>query len=430
MNVNLDNYSGFWCVEPSRFTQIVDRVNTINLTSHIEAQPPKSFDVSSRHFESLAGGTIAVVDLQGTLTKAGSSIGGNGTVEARYAIRQAERDATVEAIILRIDSPGGTVSGTADLAAEVRDTKKPIVAYIEDLGASAAYWVASQADQIFTNTATAHIGSIGTFMAVSDVSGALEDENIRTIVIKAGEFKAGGYPGIAVSDEQIAEWQKLIDATQAEFTAAVAAGRGVSIGYAETLATGLVYLAADAKRLKLIDGVQAFDEVVETLRAQLQTESNVMTETAAPHAASQPAPQAASYADIQRVCPGLDSKSPDDAMFIAECQSADMTAEDVRAYYIQSLRDRCGELDQACDDMATQLESAVTELDELKQQASRTGVPVIGTSETSKLYSGPVEEYHAAVNALVAEGKTRRNAVLTIHRTQPDLKDAAIAAVN
>ena len=236
-NVKLDNYSGFWCVEPVHFNQVVQRVNSMDMVAHIAAQDHKTFAAS---FDSVGGGTVAVVDIQGTMTKAGSSIGGGGTVQARHAIRQANADESVTSIILRIDSPGGSVSGTADLAAEVTRSTKPTVAFVEDLCASAAMWVASQCDKVYANTATAKIGSIGTFMALYDISGALENEDIKTIVVKAGEFKGGGFPGMEVSDAQIAEWQNVINATQAEFTKAIASGRGMSIAEAEALNTGLV----------------------------------------------------------------------------------------------------------------------------------------------------------------------------------------------
>ena len=259
-NVNLDNYSGFWCVEPVRFSQTLDRVNRMDLVAHVESQSVGSFDATAQHFESIAGGTVAVVDIQGTMTKAGSSLGGGGTVAARHAIRQAERDQTVESIILRIDSPGGTVAGTADLASEVAKTSKPIVAYVEDLCASAAMWVASQCDQIYVNANTAQVGSIGTYMAMYDISQALENEGVRAVVVKAGEFKGGGYPGTEISDEQVAEWQKMVDALQTEFTAAIALGRDMSVAQAQQLVTGLTYIAAEAEQLNLIDGVKAFDK--------------------------------------------------------------------------------------------------------------------------------------------------------------------------
>src|SRR5581483_9650939 len=111
---------------------------------------------------------------QGMLMKGQSSMGGTSTVMARRDIRQAVADQDVAGILLAIDSPGGTVAGTDDLAAEVRQarTSKPVWAAIDDLGASAAYWVASQTQRVTVNSPTALVGSIGTLQVIRDLSAA------------------------------------------------------------------------------------------------------------------------------------------------------------------------------------------------------------------------------------------------------------------
>ena len=266
--VKLGNYDGLWCVEPTRFSQACGMVNLLDLRAHVTAQEPKrAVSGIGRKFDTVAG-SIAVIDIQGTLTKAGSSLGGGGTIEMRQAIRQANEDKSISGIVLNIDSPGGTVSGTSDLANEVTNSAKPVVAYVEDLCCSAAMWVASQCDEIYANNATALVGSIGTFMGLYDVSKAFENEGIKAVVIKAGEFKGGGFPGSKITDGQIAEWQKVIDATQTQFTAAIAKGRGMSLQAAGRLATGSCFMAEEATRLRLIDGIKTFDEVVAGMRGR------------------------------------------------------------------------------------------------------------------------------------------------------------------
>ncbi|MEO1996474.1 MAG: S49 family peptidase, partial [Planctomycetaceae bacterium] len=358
--VNLDNYAGPWCVEPSRFNQVVNLVNGMDLAAHIAAQPPRSI-TTKQHRNS-----VAVIDIEGTMTKGGSSLGGGSTVEARRAIRAAGESDVVKSIVLRIDSPGGTVSGTSDLAAEVAKTTKPIVAFVEDFCASAAYWVASQCDSIYANTSTAQIGSIGTFMALYDISGALEGEKVKTIVVKAGEFKAGGFPGTKISKAQVAEWQKLIDATQAQFTKAIAAGRGMGMRQAEQLNTGLVYIAADARKLGLIDGIKTFDEVVEGMR-------NV-TSRKGPMIVSQS--NVASFKEIVAACPGIDTQDETDALFVAEClRAGDLTATEVQHLYCDDLQNRICASEEAGAALQTQADS-------LRTPTSK-GVSAIGTKTTS-----------------------------------------------
>lgn len=418
-SVKLDNYGGFWCVEPVHFNQIVQRVNSMDLAAHVSAQTPQAFDAAAQSFELTGGGTVAVIDIQGTMTKAGSSLGGGSTIQARHAIRQAEENQTVQSIILRIDSPGGSVAGTSDLAAEVARTTKPTVAFVEDLCASAAMWVAAQCDSVFANSATAKIGSIGTFMALYDISGALENEDVRTVVVKAGEFKGGGFPGMEISDEQIAEWQKVIDATQEQFTASIAEGRGMSIEQARDLNTGLVYMAAEALNRNLIDGIKTFGEVVEELRSRTTVKGPVAMSDIQ-------TPQAATFKELVEACPGIDAKASADAVFLTECQGAEMTAADTTALYCSTLRDRLAASEEVNSTLAE-------EVAELKAATPRpTGVSAIGTSpaNASSKSDDAQADFLREVRKEQEFGKSRAEAVKTVNRKHPELREALVASAN
>lgn len=411
-DVKLSNYSGLWCIEPHRFTQMVEHVNRINLTAHVEAQEPVAFDARERQFSTTGGGDIAVIDVVDTMTKAGSSFGGGGTVQARRAIRQAEASSTVSGILMRFDTPGGTVSGTADLAAEIANTSKPIYGFVEDLCASAGVWCASQCDALYANTATAQIGSIGTFMALYDISKALEEEQIRTIVVKAGEFKAGGFPGMEVSDEQVAEWQKMINATQAEFTAAIARGRQISVQQAEQLVTGLTYMANDAIGLNLIDGIKTFDEVVDELRSQTSGGRPAMSKETT-------TPTAATFDEVVAACPGIDPQSGDDALFITDCLKGKLTASEATEHYCDALRDRLS----ASNDLVAELETEVADLKSRKPK----GAATVGTKPSSSS-EDPRADWNAAIEAEQKKGKSRAQAVRAVNAKSPELREAMLAA--
>jgi len=125
-------------------------------------------------YERIAEG-IAVIPLAGPLMKIDSKFGSTNTVRVRRALRAALADPDVRGILLHIDdSPGGTMAGTADLAAAVAaaNLEKPVWAQIDDMGASAAYWVAAQARRIVAN-ATAELGSIGVVAVLEDSSKAM-----------------------------------------------------------------------------------------------------------------------------------------------------------------------------------------------------------------------------------------------------------------
>jgi signal peptide peptidase SppA len=214
-----------------------------------------------------SGKSIARVVVRGTMMKGQSSFGGTSTVALRRDIRQAAADPNVSGILLDIDSPGGTVAGTADLAAEVRAARrrKPVWAHIDDLGASAAYWVASQADQLFANDRTALVGSIGTVLTVYDQSAAAEAQGVKPLVFATGPLKGAGAPGSPVTEEQRNYFQSIVDDSQVSFDAAVKNGRNFTADQLAAVKTGGVFPAAKALDLGLIDGIRSIDRTLEAL---------------------------------------------------------------------------------------------------------------------------------------------------------------------
>lgn len=264
----LSDYFGMWCMEPAALTAFVDLVSRTDMAAHMAAFRPQPQETITQRVATKGGKSVAVVRLAGTMTKAAGSFGGTSTVQARKDLRAAAADADVNGILLAIDSPGGAISGTADLAADVARArrKKPVWAHIDDLGASAAYWVASQADQIFANSATALVGSIGTYGSVTDLSGAAEKGGVKVRVFRSGPLKgAGAVPGDPLTDEQAAHLQRTVDETQKHFAAAVKAGRGMSAAQLEAVSSGGVWLAHEAKDLKLIDGIRPLETTLAAL---------------------------------------------------------------------------------------------------------------------------------------------------------------------
>lgn len=262
----LSDYFGVWCYESERFLAQWELIRRTDLVRHMALpQPPKA--PGAETVSGKNGKSIAIVPISGTLMKSASSFGGTSTVQMRRDIRTAANDPNVSGILLAIDSPGGTTAGTADLANEVKAARKakPVWAQVNDLCASAAYWVASQADQVFANDRTALVGSIGTFLTVYDYSKAAEAEGVKVLHFATGPLKGAGTQGTAVTAEQQAYFQQIVDDGQAAFDAAVRAGRGMSAADLAAVRTGGVFGAAEAQRLKLIDGIRSMDRTLEAL---------------------------------------------------------------------------------------------------------------------------------------------------------------------
>ena len=205
----------------------------------------------------------AVLTLTGGMMKGRSKFGGVSTVDARRFLRMAVADSEVGALLLVIDSPGGTVAGTQTLGDEIRaaDAVKPTLAHIEDLGASAGYWAASQARRISANR-SALVGSLGTFGVIEDTSGKAQAEGVKVHVISTGPHKGMGVDGAPVTSAQLAEYQRMIDDLNGLFMQAVQTGRRMPQEQAAALFDGRVHVAGKAKELGLLDAVQSLDQAL------------------------------------------------------------------------------------------------------------------------------------------------------------------------
>ena len=228
--------------------------------------PPLSYFVTSEG--------VGILPLHGPSMKARSKYGGYSTVDARRQLRAMAGDERVGAILLHIDSPGGHVAGTKELADEVAAVGQttPVHAYIEDTGASAAYWVASQARTVAAN-AMAMVGSLGTFTVLYDLSRMAEMEGVQVHVVSTGERKGAALPGTPVTDEDLAEAQRLVDGFDAFFRAAVRDGQELGAKKASAAWTGAVWLAGEAKGLGLVDRVESLDATVERITAPLRAKA-------------------------------------------------------------------------------------------------------------------------------------------------------------
>jgi len=209
---------------------------------------------------------IAIVRIQGPLSKS-SGYYSIGTAVLRKEIRAAAVNPQINAILLVIDSPGGTVAGTSELAADIAEARKakPVWAFIEDVGASAAYWLASQADLIYANSPTALIGSIGTIIVAYDYSKMAEKDGIKALVFATGDMKGAGVPGTEITADQQAYFQGIVDEAQKSFDAAVMRGRGMSAATLAKVRNGGVYPASKALEMRLIDGIQSLDSTLSKL---------------------------------------------------------------------------------------------------------------------------------------------------------------------
>ena len=214
-------------------------------------------------------GKTALVTIAGPIAKDPwiERWGGTSSVRAQMGIRAAVQDEEVDSIYMLIDSPGGEVAGTEELGNEVAAAAnvKPVHAHIDDLGASAAYWVASQASVVTAN-ATGEVGSIGTVAVVADFSEPFAKLGIEVHVVSSGEKKGAFAVGAKITEDQIADLQKRVDALAEQFKDAVARGRKMSPEAVEAVGDGRVLGAPEAVEAGLIDAITTRDAAFAALR--------------------------------------------------------------------------------------------------------------------------------------------------------------------
>lgn len=224
-------------------------------------------------------GSVAIITLHGVMAQRrlpGDSTGGGADTEkVGRAIDKAAADSAVKAIILHVDSPGGSVAGAGELAAKVRAARdiKPIIAQVDSQAASAAYWVASQATEVVA-TPGGSVGSIGVVALHEDVSAMLEAQGVRPTLISAGKYKTEGNPFAPLDDEALSHFQSIVDDAYGDFVAAVAAGRGTTIKTVEaSYGQGRVLLAKKALAAGMVDRIATYDQTLARFRApQLPTQ--------------------------------------------------------------------------------------------------------------------------------------------------------------
>ena len=216
-------------------------------------------------------GRVAQISITGSITRRSSMWSdyfGGASVEATLtALRNVAADPDVKTVLLNIDSPGGTVDGLPELAAEIRTLResKHIVALANSLAASAAYWLAAQADEVVA-TPEALVGSIGVFTAHQDWSAMMERMGVKTTYIHAGKYKVESNPDEPLTDEAREHLQGIVDEAYGLFVNDVAKGRGVSAATVRSdYGEGRVLTAKDAKAAGLIDRIAGYHETVARL---------------------------------------------------------------------------------------------------------------------------------------------------------------------
>jgi signal peptide peptidase SppA len=373
---------GAWMAEPKWLEAEVAAAKENNFKgseregSELKAQSEYEVDSSDR---------IAIVSIGGMMTKGDSKFGGTSTLRTRTAIRKAISDPGIRSLVLHIDSPGGTVAGTHELAKDVAAAAriKPVHAHIDDLGASAAYWIASQATDISVNEA-GEVGSIGAFALIYDTSAAMNTDGVKVHRVATGPLKGAGSGGTPVPKELLEAEQEIVDRFGKMFADGVNFSRNTNLKIGEGAADGRMFHADAAKELGLVDTVQNFEDRMDNIRSSAMDTTEQIAELRADQPSLYKAISDAAFADGKEQV-----KAANSTAVAAETESA-----------VQDERDRCHAI--AC---------ALSGRDELLQQSIKDGTDVV--SSKAAMSDALIEE-NKQLQATIARNESPESDALTV----------------
>jgi len=452
---HIEQYDGPWLMHGPTLKERIQQINAMDLSGHIQARMVEMESRSAMdedRYEMV--GDIAVISIEGAMTKYGSSLSSaKSSVDLRRSVRAAASDDGVKGILLRIDSPGGAVAGTSDLAEDVAAAGKikPVHAFIEDTGASAAYWIASQASRVTANR-SAMVGSIGTYAYLIDSSGLAEKQGLTVHEIKSTPLKGTGIaPGAEITDEQIENLNRELGEVNAEFLSAVQRGRGFTDEQLAAVSDARVHVGDRAVAFGLIDTVGTLDEAIQAISGDstvLSSEPMGLTslkDKAMKNRSGLVKPYATEEVDEEVAEDEIEEEATEDEEVEEEATDeeddeptasvAELKAQipDSNAEFREQCIERGYTLTQAkdhwTDHLRAQLESRTAERDAMPKSRS-VGVMRLTSRSASKSASSPAELIAKLRADKIAAGVPRHKAHAQVMRENPDLRDAYVAAKN
>lgn len=210
---------------------------------------------------------VAVIPLSGVIgRKVGTLEKSSGVTDVdafAEAVKMADADPNCKALLLDIDSPGGTVGGVQSAADTVRNVGKPCIAFSGDRMCSAAYWIGAAAQAVYCEE-MATIGSVGVYTALLDQTRAMEAAGLKTELFASGPYKGAGVPGVPLTEQQRASIQGRVDELAAIFKADVNRTRHA---VSDESMQGQTFLGRGAVASGMADSVATFGQAMADLRS-------------------------------------------------------------------------------------------------------------------------------------------------------------------
>lgn len=264
-----------WPILPEKMDSICGFMELAAAGLHIDAETVDRVAARDKQRRvSVSAGSVVVLPVYGTISQRMDMMtnfsGGTSTDALGREFDRLIKDPDVTAIVMDVDSPGGNYYGTPELAQKIYDARdqKPVVAQVNSLAASAAYWIASAASEIVMSP-SADAGSIGVLAVHYDMSAANEEAGVKPTYIFSGQYKVEANQDEPLSDEALSEIQRRVDNAGKVFTNSVARNRGVTPSTVRTqFGQGRIYGAQDAIDRSMADRQNTLDETISRLQSR------------------------------------------------------------------------------------------------------------------------------------------------------------------
>jgi protease IV len=231
------------------------------------AAPPERFQ--EKYVTGEGVDKVAVLPVVGQISSAGSDALGAQTATPetlRNQLRQAERDDSVKAVVIEVNSPGGGVVASDRMRESIQEfkeeTEKPVVVSMGDTAASGGYYIATVADEIVANENTL-TGSLGVIFSYFNFAEAAEEYGIEQEIVKSGPYKDIGSPTREPTEEELQILQAYVNDAYDSFVRVIVEGRGLSEEEVRELADGRIYSGQQAEALGLVDALGNLESAAE-----------------------------------------------------------------------------------------------------------------------------------------------------------------------
>lgn len=418
----MPQFTGAWPMEPGHLESLRVRLAGDRLPEdHVKSAMTRSRMFSDQvPLYSVEDG-VAHINVKGTLLKSVPmwafwfGIEATATADIAKAVRQASEDQQVKKILLRVDSPGGSVAGIEDAADAIFEArkKKEVVALVEDMAASAAYWLASQASTIVAAPGS-QVGSIGVYMVSVDSSRLAENNGVTVRVHRSGDLKGAGVRGAPLTDAQLAYYDEHVEELGEVFRSTVARGRGMDAGKVKKLATGRMWRGAEAQSFGLVDRMESIPSALKRIAGAVK-EARMADEQELKNATASGVEQ-----ERERVR-SIYAHFPEDQEFAREHVEAGSTLDEASRAFVPYIREKAArEKDEAAAEAAAQARAEAKGQEPPKAPKQKTQpVPYGGSGDPDPVSKGNFVEQARALAK--EEGITMREAMSRISRENPDV---------